>query len=339
MIEDDPNLNGLFGYPEVDRSPGWWMNYMPPEDIDRSLQAITTLRNGVPWEDRVRVRAADGEIVVLHMRSEPRREPGGRFSVLVRMRDVTEVARLEARLNDAHARLGLLEQGISILMWSTDEALRFTWSSGRALSSLGFEPDFLIGQSFYELFDTEDHEFPPIAAHHRALAGEKVEYEVEWSGVMWRAFVEPHHDEVGRISGVTGIGIDLSSLVRVAESERPVNGDSQGAFTADHGEGDALLRVGDLVIDRRAFEVRRGDSHISVSVSEFKLLVEFALHLGEALSPEFLAEQVWGHSFLGGSASVKMAISRLRGKIEADPGNPKLLTTVRGVGYRLAPRD
>ena len=50
---------------------------------------------------------------------------------------------------------------------------------------------------------------------------------------------------------------------------------------------------------------------------------------------ELLLERVWGYEYLGDSRLVDIAVQRLRAKVEAEPGDPRLITTVRGVGYRL----
>jgi two-component system response regulator MtrA len=52
---------------------------------------------------------------------------------------------------------------------------------------------------------------------------------------------------------------------------------------------------------------------------------------------EMLLERVWGYEFLGDSRLVNVAVQRLRAKVEDDPTHPALITTVRGVGYRLEP--
>ena len=50
---------------------------------------------------------------------------------------------------------------------------------------------------------------------------------------------------------------------------------------------------------------------------------------------ELLLERVWGYEYLGDSRLVDIAVQRLRAKVEAEPGSPRLITTVRGVGFRL----
>ena len=54
------------------------------------------------------------------------------------------------------------------------------------------------------------------------------------------------------------------------------------------------------------------------------------------LSREQLLDQVWGYDYLGDSRLVDVAVKRLRAKVEADPAQPRLIETVRGVGYRFA---
>ncbi len=251
---------------------------------------------------------------------------------------MTEVAALEAALAERSERLRLLEQEIGLAMWSTDEALRFTWVSENTPERFGLEQNALDGTSLYELFDTEDWTFGPIAAHHQALEGKAVSYSVEWKGQVWRARVGPLLDELGRVSGVVGMGVNETHLLDVARGTRSIQHDVDPAV-ADvpvPAAGDPeTISIGDLRIDPERFEVLKNGSKIPLTVTEFKLLMEFALRRGRVLSREVLAERVWGHEFYGNTASVTMAISRLRDKIEDDPAAPRIIETVRGVGYRL----
>jgi two-component system OmpR family response regulator len=95
------------------------------------------------------------------------------------------------------------------------------------------------------------------------------------------------------------------------------------------------LQVGDLVLDEVTHEVRRGNRRIELSPLEFRLLRCLMRHAGQVLSREAILDQVWSFDYAGGSNVVDVYIRYLRHKIEA-PGEPKLLHTVRGVGYKLA---
>jgi len=93
--------------------------------------------------------------------------------------------------------------------------------------------------------------------------------------------------------------------------------------------------VGDLRIDQAAFKAFRNGKEINLTTIEFKLLNEMARNAGRVMSRDVLVERVWGYDYLGDSRIVDMAVKRLRSKVETDPSEPRLIQTVRGVGYRL----
>ena len=95
------------------------------------------------------------------------------------------------------------------------------------------------------------------------------------------------------------------------------------------------LRVGDLDIDPAGFRVTRDGADLQLSTTEFRLLLELSRRPGQVFTRELLLELVWGYEYLGDSRLVDIAVQRLRAKVEAEPGDPRLITTVRGVGYRL----
>ncbi|MFT4234257.1 MAG: MtrAB system response regulator MtrA [Microbacterium sp.] len=95
-----------------------------------------------------------------------------------------------------------------------------------------------------------------------------------------------------------------------------------------------VLRVGDLTVDVAAHEVLRGSVAISLTPLEFELLVALAQKPQQVFSREALLEQVWGYHYKADTRLVNVHVQRLRAKIEIDPDNPKIVTTVRGVGYR-----
>jgi two-component system, OmpR family, response regulator MprA len=99
-----------------------------------------------------------------------------------------------------------------------------------------------------------------------------------------------------------------------------------------------LLRFGDLELDPHAHEVRRGERRIELTHTEFLLLELFLHHPRQVLSRSQIFEDVWGYDFGPASNSLEVYVGYLRRKTEA-AGEPRLLHTVRGVGYVLrAPR-
>ncbi|HEV7622978.1 MAG TPA: MtrAB system response regulator MtrA [Amnibacterium sp.] len=94
------------------------------------------------------------------------------------------------------------------------------------------------------------------------------------------------------------------------------------------------LRIGDLVVDAAGHEVLRGETHIQLTPLEFDLLHTLAAKPHQVFTREMLLEQVWGYHYKADTRLVNVHVQRLRAKVEVDPENPKIVTTVRGVGYR-----
>ena len=103
------------------------------------------------------------------------------------------------------------------------------------------------------------------------------------------------------------------------------------------GPADGTIRVATLEIDPGAFSVRRRGEEIPLTATEFRLLLELARRPKQVFTRELLLELVWNYDYLGDSRLVDAAVQRLRAKVEDDPKQPKLIRTVRGVGYRLDP--
>jgi two-component system response regulator MtrA len=97
----------------------------------------------------------------------------------------------------------------------------------------------------------------------------------------------------------------------------------------------APVRVGDIEIDPAAFTARKGGTELALTATEFRLLLELASRPGQVFTRELLVQRVWDYEYLGDAHMVDVAIGRLRAKVEDDPARPALITTVRGVGYRL----
>ena len=100
---------------------------------------------------------------------------------------------------------------------------------------------------------------------------------------------------------------------------------------------DPVLAVHDLEIDAAAFRVLKNGAEVALTATEFRLLLELARRPGQVFTRELLLERVWNYDYLGDSRLVDVAIQRLRGKVENDPKAPRVIHTVRGVGYRLEP--
>jgi DNA-binding response OmpR family regulator len=94
-------------------------------------------------------------------------------------------------------------------------------------------------------------------------------------------------------------------------------------------------RFGDVELRREQGVALKGGVELNLTKTEFRLLCEFADHVGVVLSRDQLLERVWGYEYLGDSRLVDAHVRRLRVKIEDHPDDPKLIVTARGIGYRL----
>jgi two-component system, OmpR family, response regulator MtrA len=101
------------------------------------------------------------------------------------------------------------------------------------------------------------------------------------------------------------------------------------------GDEEPVLVRGDLEIDPGAFVARRRGEEVSLSATEFRLLLELARRPGQVFTRELLLQRVWNYDYLGDSRLVDVAVQRLRAKVEDDPKEPRKIKTVRGVGYRF----
>ncbi len=95
------------------------------------------------------------------------------------------------------------------------------------------------------------------------------------------------------------------------------------------------IKVGQLIINPQKFEVSLNGVKKILTLKEFELLKLLAANRGRVFTREFLLNSVWGYDYLEETRTVDVHVRHLRQKIEEDPDNPKLIETVRGVGYRF----
>jgi heavy metal response regulator len=97
---------------------------------------------------------------------------------------------------------------------------------------------------------------------------------------------------------------------------------------------DHTLRMGNLTLDTHTHQARRDAQTIELSAREYRLLELLMRHSGQVLTRTQIAEHIWGYDFDANSNIVDVYIRYLRRKVD-DPFEPKLIQTVRGVGYKL----
>lgn len=96
---------------------------------------------------------------------------------------------------------------------------------------------------------------------------------------------------------------------------------------------------GDLKIDFARAEVWRGEHAVSLSATEYRLLLQFAHNIGSILTSEDLLTGVWGPEYKMEKEILWVSIARLRQKLEEDPHAPKHIVTRSGLGYLMPPLE
>ena len=107
------------------------------------------------------------------------------------------------------------------------------------------------------------------------------------------------------------------------------------APTRDGESREPVFRTGRLEVDLTQRLVTLDGAPVALSRTEFKLLRELVRHAGMVLPHETLLERVWGPAYSQETEFIWVYVRRLRRKIEPDPGSPRYIQTVPGVGYRL----
>lgn len=216
-----------------------------------------------------------------------------------------------------------------ILVVDDDDALREM--VGLVLSSSGYEPIFAgDGISAVEIFRAQSPDLVLLDIMLPGQSGIEVCREIRASSgvpiIMLTAKGETDDVVLGLEAGADDYVVKPHNgqelVARIRARLRPL------------GEEGGVVHVGTLSLDPKTFEVKRGDSSLSLTPLEFKLLHTLASKPQQVFSREMLLEQVWGYQYKADTRLVNVHVQRLRSKIEEDPENPKIVMTVRGHGYR-----
>ena len=104
---------------------------------------------------------------------------------------------------------------------------------------------------------------------------------------------------------------------------------------AGDGGGEPAVEAGDVRIDLAAHRVTKAGAEVHLTPIEFDLVRVLSLHRGKLLTHRQLLTEVWGPNYAGETQLLRVHVAHIRGKLEDDPGAPRLLVTEPGVGYRL----
>jgi two-component system, OmpR family, response regulator MprA len=121
----------------------------------------------------------------------------------------------------------------------------------------------------------------------------------------------------------------IKAILRRQNRAKSVQGDSG---TLDTNQ---ILQFGDLRMNTATREVTRSGRQVELTATEYNLLHLFMNHPRQVLDRQTILNRVWGYDFLGETNIIEVYVRYLREKIEDSPSSPRLIVTVRGVGYVL----
>jgi two-component system response regulator RegX3 len=135
--------------------------------------------------------------------------------------------------------------------------------------------------------------------------------------------------ELGADDYVTKPYSSRELLARMKAVMRRNSGDNAGI------EEGALLTAGSVRMDLDKHQVTVNSVAVTFPLKEFELLEFLMRNSGRVLTRSQLIDRVWGNDYFGDTKTLDVHIKRLRAKIEEDPANPKMIHTIRGLGYKL----
>ena len=139
------------------------------------------------------------------------------------------------------------------------------------------------------------------------------------------------------VDKIVGLEIGADDYVTKPYSYRELLARVHAVLRRSH-EGEPqepLLSAGRVAMDVERHEVRVDGEIVTMPLREFELLELFLRNPDRVLTRSQIIESIWGSNYVGDTKTLDVHVKRIRAKVEAEPSAPRLLTTVRGVGYML----
>lgn len=143
------------------------------------------------------------------------------------------------------------------------------------------------------------------------------------------------------VDKIVGLEIGADDYVTKPYSYRELLARVHAVLRRSH-EGEPqepLLSAGRVAMDVERHEVRVDGEIVTMPLREFELLELFLRNPDRVLTRSQIIESIWGSNYVGDTKTLDVHVKRIRAKIETEPSAPRLLTTVRGVGYMLLASD
>jgi len=147
-------------------------------------------------------------------------------------------------------------------------------------------------------------------------------------------------EEEDRVSGLNAGADDyIAKPFSATELVARVRAVLRRASRADQFTQNRYFTHGNLRIDFARAEIWKDDKPIYLSATEYRLLIQFAQHVGQVLTAEDLLLSVWGEQYREDKEILWVSIARLRQKLEDNPHSPQHIVTRAGLGYLMPPPD
>jgi two-component system response regulator RegX3 len=226
--------------------------------------------------------------------------------------------------------------GRTILLVEDEEAI--SEPLARALEREGFEPT--VRSTAAEALESVRTSAPDLVLLDLMLPdgdGRDVLREIRSASSVPVIVLTARGDEIDRVLGLE-LGADdyvtkpFSAAELVARIRAVLRRAGDGA-----AEAPRTLEAGDVRLDVETHVVTRAGRPIELTAKEFELLRVLLENAGRVVRRARLMEEVWQTSWLGSTKTLDVHVSSLRRKLGDDPGEPRYLHTVRGIGFRFAP--
>ncbi len=143
------------------------------------------------------------------------------------------------------------------------------------------------------------------------------------------------------IDTVVGLEVGADDYVTKPYSMRELVARIRAVLRRHQGEEmpatprDRTLKRGEVFLDPERHEVSVRNKLVKLPLKEFELLELLMNNAGKVLTRDMIIDRIWGAYYSGDTKTLDVHVKRLRSKIERDPSSPKLITTIRGLGYRF----
>lgn len=143
------------------------------------------------------------------------------------------------------------------------------------------------------------------------------------------------------IDTVVGLEVGADDYVTKPYSMRELVARIRAVLRRRQGEEETapaketILHRSEVSLDSERHEVFVRDTLVKLPLKEFELLEFLMINAGRVLTRDLIIDRIWGSYYSGDTKTLDVHVKRLRSKLEVDPSDPKIITTIRGLGYRF----